>query len=359
MIDFTSLLPGPYATLRLADLGAEIMKIEPPNGGDPARRANPKIAGTGAVFLANNRNKQSIVLDLKTEDGRAAALSLIERADVLIEGFRPGVMRKLGLDYDAVQSRNPTIVYCSITGYGQTGPLAHVAGHDLNYVAVSGLLTQLQDHSGRPIMPSVQFGDMIGGIVASEAILAALVQRSRTGQGMYLDVAMTDALAGILTNHALVQQATGFQHGIKELNGKLVCYHLYDTEDGRTVSLAALEPKFWRNFCESVGKFEWIEYQFSEATDGEPVYEGVKELFKSRSLVDWTKFGRQVDCCLQPVLDVAEFLAGDHAKARQITMQLDSLAGGKLLQIDTHAGGYKLGPKKRIPTHPPEFRPGV
>jgi crotonobetainyl-CoA:carnitine CoA-transferase CaiB-like acyl-CoA transferase len=341
VVDFTALLPGPYATLRLADLGAEVIKVEPPNGGDPARHAGPKVAGTGAVFLANNRNKQFVTLDLKTEEGRAAAFALIEQADVLIEGFRPGVMRKLGLDYESARSRNPGLIYCSLTGYGQTGPLAHAAGHDLNYMALSGVLDQFRDEHGRPVIPSLQLADMIGGIVAAEAILAALVGRSRTGEGAYLDVSITDAMMGLLTHHALIHQAFGMDHGIEELNGKVVCYHLYETRDGRTVSLAALEPKFWRTFCDAVGKPEWLPHQFSEASDGQPVYEEMKVLFAARTLAEWAEFGRQVDCCLQPVLRVGEALHGDHAQARGVAVQVVGPAGTSLLQVDTHAGGHK------------------
>jgi crotonobetainyl-CoA:carnitine CoA-transferase CaiB-like acyl-CoA transferase len=355
VIDFTNLLPGPYATLRLAELGAEIIKIEPPNGGDPARHVSPKIDGTGAIFLANHRNKQSVELDLKTDEGRTAAMSLIEDADVVIEGFRPGVMRKLGLDYDAVRVINPRIVYCSLTGYGQTGPLAHLAGHDLNYVALSGVLAQLRGEDGRLVMPSVQLGDIVGGIVASEAILAALVHRGRTGEGAYLDVAMTDALAGMLTYQALVQQATDYQYGIPQLHGTVVCYHLYDTADGRTISLGALEPKFWRNFCEAVGKPAWIDSQFSESVDGQPVYEEMKAMFRSRSLTEWTEFGRQVDCCLQPVWGIGEFLESDYAKARHITVQLDTPSGGKLRLSNTHAGGHRFGRTERFSANPPEY----
>jgi alpha-methylacyl-CoA racemase len=340
VVDFTALLPGPYATLRLAELGADIVKVEPPHG-DPARHAGPQVAGTGALYLANNRNKQVVNLDLKTEEGRAAALSLIGEADVLIEGFRPGVMRKLGLDYDSVRSTNPRIVYCSLTGYGQTGPLAHAAGHDLNYMAVSGVLDQLQDSGGRPVIPTIQLADMVGGIVAAEAILAALVKRSRTGEGAFLDIAMTDAMMGLLTHHALIQQAFGFHHGIEELNGKVVCYQLYDTQDGRTVSLAALEPKFWRSFCDAVGKPEWLSHQFSEAADGEPVYEELKALFASRTLAEWTEFGRQVDCCLQPVVRVGEALHSVYAKARGNTVRVAGPDGTELIHVDTHAGGHK------------------
>lgn len=340
VIDFTTLLPGPYATLRLADLGAEIVKIEPPLG-DTARHSGLKVAGTGVVFLANNRNKQSTVIDLKTEDGRAKALSLTDGADVVIEGFRPGVMQKLGLDYDTVRRRNPGIVYCSLTGYGQTGPLAKFAGHDLNYAALGGLISQLCDESGFPIQPTIQLADMLGGTVASEAILAALVKREQTGKGSYLDVAITDAVTGLLTHHALIQQAFGMEHGLEELSGKLVCYHLYKTGDGQTVSLAALEPKFWRNFCHAIGRPEWIDLQFSKATEGNPVFDQLTALFLSQTLAEWTKLGMEVDCCLQPVWNVSQVLAGHQVKARGTLMQVDSPTDGTLIQLDTHAGGFK------------------
>lgn len=339
VIDFTRLLPGPYATMRLADLGAEIVKVESPDGGDLARQTDPKIDGEGAVYLANNRNKRTVVLDLKSEEGRSEALSLIDGADVVIEGFRPGVMRKLGLDYETCRNRNQRIVYCSLTGYGQTGTLADLAGHDLNYLALSGFLSQLRDQDGRPITPSVQIGDMVGGIVASEAILAGLVRRGRTGEGTYLDVAMTDALIGMLHNHALIQQATGFEHGVEVLNGKLVCYSLYESADGRAISLGALEPKFWRTFCEAVKKPSWIREQFKPAADGQPIYEELKELFASRTFAEWTEFGQKVDCCLQPVLNISELLRSQYGQARGIVIQTSLPAADPLLQVHTHAGG--------------------
>lgn len=340
VIDFTRLLPGPYATMRLADLGAEIIKVESPEG-DLARQSDPKIGGEGAVYLANNRNKKSIVLDLKSKEGKKQALSLIDEADVIIEGFRPGVMRKLGLDFETVSLRNPRLVYCSLTGYGQTGTLADFAGHDLNYMAVSGFLSQLRDQEGRPITPSVQIGDMVGGILASEAILAGLVQRGRTGEGVYLDVAMTDALAGMLNNHALIQQATGFEHGVTILNGTLVCYGLYQTADGRTISLGALEPKFWHAFCKAVDKPEWIGKQYEPAEDGHAIYEELKALFESRTFIQWMEFGQRVDCCMQPVLNISELLCHSYVQSRNLVVQTKTHPVDNLLQLNTHAGGLQ------------------
>lgn len=340
VIDFTTLLPGPFATLRLADLGADIIKVEPP-GGDGARHAGIKVDGIGVVFLANHRNKRSLILDLKTDIGQADALALIRQADVVIEGFRPGVMKKFGLDYEAARQVKPDIIYCSLTGYGQTGDLAASAGHDLNYVALSGMLSQITDDTQRPVIPSVQLADTIGGMAASEAILAALVQRDRTGEGARLDVCIVDAATGLLTYQALIAQAIGYERGLAELNGKYVCYHLYQTSDHRFVSLAALEPKFWHLFCTATGHTEWLPDQFAEATDGHAVFEALKSFFQTRTLVQWRIFGREVDCCLQPVLNMTEVLAGPHATARHSRLPMDPPSQSTLVFLDTHAGGYK------------------
>ena len=339
VVDFTTLLPGPYATLRLADLGCDVVKIEPPGGGDPARYTGPKVDGTGVVFLATNRNKRSVVIDLKTAEGCAEALHLMADADVVIEGFRPGVMHKLGLDYESAKKAKQDVIYCSLTGYGQTGPLAQAAGHDLNYLAVSGLLSQFTDADGVPVQPTVQLADLLGGIAAVEAILAALVRRGQTGEGSYLDVSMTDASTGLLPYHVLMQQAFGMERGLTELSGRLVCYHLYQTGDGQTVSLAALEPKFWQNFCTAAGKSDWLQHQFTEAVPENLVYGELTALFRSRTLAEWTEFGRNTDCCLQPVWSVEQVLVGDVAQARNTFVEAVSSEPGRYRQLHTRAGG--------------------
>jgi alpha-methylacyl-CoA racemase len=366
IIDFTNLLPGPYATMRLADLGCEVIKVEAPNGGDPARLTGPKVAGAGVVFMANNRNKESIIIDLKTESGRKDALTLIEGADVVIEGFRPGVMQKLRLDYTTLLSCNSKLIYCSLTGYGQSGPYSQLAGHDLNYMAVSGMLAQLRDQFGQPVVPSMQFADLIGGIVASEAILAALVKRERTNRGSYIDISMMDALTGMLHNHALLQRAQGEEHGISELNGTRLCYHLYQTKDGRTISLAALEQKFWCNFCGGVGHPDWIGFGLHEAKVGDPIYESVKALFLSRTLAEWAEFAKTNDCCMQPVLNISEVLNSSHVKERCILHEIPISASKSsefnhsraevtyLAQIDTHAGGNLAGERPLL-SPPPQL----
>ena len=226
---------------------------------------------------------------------------------MLLEGFRPGTADRLGIGYEQVKKVNPTVIYCSLTGYGQQpNRLAHLAGHDLNYAARSGLLAQLKDASGHPIVPSVPFADLIGGLVAVEAILAALVNKERTGIGAYLDVAMMVALQGMLHIHAMASATIGAEDGIHEINGHYVCYHLYPTKDGRTVALAALEEKFWENFCLAVNRPDWLDQQYLPALAEQPVYQQIREMFRQRTMKEWTELGERADCCLQPVLSIQE-----------------------------------------------------
>jgi crotonobetainyl-CoA:carnitine CoA-transferase CaiB-like acyl-CoA transferase len=317
VVDFSQYLPGPYATLRLADRGAQVIKVENLHG-DPARHPAAEDGGDGYLFRANGRNKESIVLNLKEESQRYVALDLISKADVVIESFRPGVAKRLGISYEEAAAVNPGIVYCSLSGYGQNGPICQLGSHDLNYMAVSGVLSQLTDDTGAPVMPSLTFADMIGGIAASEAILAGLVQRGKTGKGVYLDIALADVMVSLLTNHILLESVTGAQRGIPGLHRRLVCYALYQTRDERYVALCALEPKFWEEFCRAVEKPEWLSARISLQRDDNPVYSQIKKLFRSRTLAEWTDFSLQVDCCLTPVLKVGEVRHHPQIKARRL-----------------------------------------
>lgn len=300
IIDFTNYIPGPFATLRLAELGAEVIKVEGPDG-DPARNT-----GDGYVFSAHNRGKKSIAINLKHEDGKQIARGLIAKADALIESFRPGVMEKLGLGYKAVKVINPKIVYCSVTGYGNTGLMAELGSHDLNYMSLSGALSQLKDREGRPIHPTNTFADYIGGLAASERILAGLVSRGLSGNGSYHCLSIVDCMASAMANHVMIAKQTGDQNGVSILNGTVVAYSLYETKDGRFVSLAALERKFWNSFCQALGREEWEHAHYSKPSFENPVYSEMVDLFKSRNLDEWTVFGMQVDCCLSPVLEAGE-----------------------------------------------------
>jgi alpha-methylacyl-CoA racemase len=300
IVDFTNYIPGPFATLRLAELGAEVVKIEAPEG-DPARNT-----GNGYVFNAHNRNKKSIVINLKQPEGKVLALDLLARADVLVESFRPGVMDKLGLGYEEVKKINPRIVYCSVTGYGNNGEMSKLGSHDLNYMSLSGALAQMKDSSGRQVHPTHTFSDYIGGMAASERILAALVARGKTGKGSYHCISIADSMTSLMANHVLIEKETGYQNGVSVLNGTVIGYGLYETKDARYVSLGALEPKFWNNFCRAVGREEWLSAHYSRPESTNPVYLELVDLFKSKSLTQWAEFGMKVDCCLTPVLEAGE-----------------------------------------------------
>ncbi|WP_064094150.1 CaiB/BaiF CoA transferase family protein [Rossellomorea aquimaris] len=297
IIDFTNYIPGPFATLRLAELGAEVIKVEAPEG-DPARHNE-----NGFVFTAHNRGKKSISMNLKHEEGKKIALDLLKKADAVIESFRPGVMEKLGLGYKAVSSLNPAIIYCSITGYGNSGKMSELGSHDLNYMSVSGALAQLKDGTGKPVHPNHTFADYIGGLAASERILAGLVARGRSGEGSYHCISIADSMASLMTNHVLIQKETGYPNGIQVLNGTVISYGLYETKDKRYVSLAALEPKFWRNFCQALGREEWLTAHYLKPKSENSIYCELVDLFRSKSQSEWSAFGQEVDCCLTPVLE--------------------------------------------------------
>ena len=317
VIDFTNYLPGPFATLRLAEMGAEIIKVESPEG-DPARNTGISKQGTGLVFLANNRQKKSITLNLKEKKGLETALKLIANADVVIECFRPGVMKKLGLGYEDVRKVKPDIVYCSISGYGQNGLLSKLGNHDLNYMALSGVLAQLKDKTGKPVHPSITIADYLGGFAANERILAGLVSRSLTEQGSYHSISITDQLVSLLGNHVMVERETGEGTGINVLNGSIISYAIYETIDGRYISLAALEPKFWRNFCLAHGREDWVAGQFSKTVDANPIFQEVTALFKGKTFYEWTEFSQKVDCCMAPVLEIGELSENPYFKEKEL-----------------------------------------
>lgn len=311
IIDFSVYLPGPYATMRLADLGAEVIKVEPPDG-DPAR------ASFNYLYLANNRNKKSVCLNLKDNKGREAALDLICEADVVIESFRPGVMEKLGLGYESIKIRKPDIIYCSLSGFGQQSSMSSLGSHDLNYMSLSGLLAQLKDENGRPVHPTHTFSDLIGGIAANEAILAAIYQREKTGEGQYLDLSITDVMISLMGNHVLIEKETGIQNGVEQLAGTIINYAIYETSDHRYISLAALEQKFWENFCLGVKKENWISAYLSKTIADNPIFQEVKNLFKSKPFQEWTKFSLEFDCCLTPILETNELAEYSYIRDKEL-----------------------------------------
>ena len=261
ILDLTRLLPGPLATMLMADMGAEVIKIEDPNAPDYVRNFPPYQNGESLNYLSLNRSKRSVLLDYRTDEGRATFFDLVKTADVVIEQFRPGYLANLGLGYEAARVHNPLIIYVSVTGYGQTGPYAHLAGHDINYVGLSGVLGMTGEADGPPVQAGVQLADIAGGsYMAVIGTLAALTARQQQGVGQHVDVSMTDGamplLQSVFAMH--VGQMAEAVRGSAPLSGGLPNYGVYPCQDGRYVALGTLEPKFWTKFCRLVEKPDWI-----------------------------------------------------------------------------------------------------
>jgi alpha-methylacyl-CoA racemase len=315
IIDLTNLLPGPLATLMLAEAGAEVIKIERP-GGDDMRGYAPQWQGTGAAFSLLNRGKKALTLDLKTTDGAAQLRALLERADILVEQFRPGIMAKLGFDYEAVRAINPRLIYCSISGYGQTGPRATEAGHDLNYIASTGLLAFQPGPSDRPVVPPALVADIAGGTFPAVInILLALRQRDLTGAGCHLDIAMTDAMFTFAWRALSGYWASGSlaTSGQSELTGATPRYRLYPAKDGGIVACAALEDHFWQRFASLIGLDGPLA---DDRHDPAATITAVADIIASRSAADWEPHFAKADCCVTIVRSLDEALRDPHFVGR-------------------------------------------
>jgi len=309
--DFTTLLPGPLATLMLAEAGAEVMKVEKP-GGEDVRMFPPYWNGLSAAFAILNRGKKGMVADLKSDGGRAKALELIDRADVLVEQFRPGVMERLGLGYDALIKRNPRLIYCSITGYGQKGPRRSEAGHDINYIGATGLLSLSTGPMDRPTVPPALIADIGGGsFPAVINILLALIAREKTGKGTYIDIAMSDAMF----TFAWLALATRFASGkpvepekLRHFGGS-PRYQLYPTAGAKLVACGALEQKFWMSFCATIG----LPKEFVDDTrDPQATIEAVRAIIASQPAAHWKPLFAKADCCVTIMSSIEEALSDPH-----------------------------------------------
>lgn len=327
VLDLSRLLPGPFASLVLGDLGASVDKLEDPSGGDYLRVMPPLVEGGGAeptssVFLALNRNKRSAVLDLKKPEAKEALLRLVRGYDVVLEQFRPGVLERLGLSHERLLTENPRLVVCALTGYGQTGPLASRAGHDLNFLARAGLLGLQGPPDGPPTVPGVQVADVSGGLYAVIGVLGALMERARTGRGQLVDVAMVEtAMPFGIFGFGQLFGGQAVTRGNEALTGGLAPYRTYQTKDGGAMALASLEPKFWMSFCAGIGR----EPSMSDLVPGPHQAELVRELeavFAGRTRQEWAAFASERDCCLEPVLTADEALGDPHLAARKVFFEL-------------------------------------
>jgi crotonobetainyl-CoA:carnitine CoA-transferase CaiB-like acyl-CoA transferase len=310
VLDLSRLLPGPFATMILAGLGADVVKVEDLDGGDYMRWMPPLADDVSVMFTALNRDKRSLRLDLRSPRGHDLFLDLAERADVVLESFRPGVMDRLGLGVDTLQARNPRLVVCSISGYGQDGPDRLRAGHDVNYLARAGVLSTTGTTDGQPVIPGVQIGDLGGGALgAVAAILAALRLRDRTGEGSHCDVSMVDGLLSWMGPHISAARAgVPAGAGAMLLNGAHPCYRLYRCADG-WMSVGALESKFWSRLCELLGLDELREAGFAAGEEAERVAAQVEAVLLTATRAQWRERLAGEDVCCEPVLGVEEVAA--------------------------------------------------
>lgn len=328
VLDLTRLLPGPVATMHLADMGAEVIKIEDPGPGDYARTMGPVRNEVSQFFITVNRGKQFIRLDLKDAAQREQLLAMVADADVLVESFRPGVMDKLGLGWPVLKQRNPKLVMCAISGYGQDGPYSQLAGHDINYIGYAGMLEQTAGADGTPALPNLQVGDLLGGAQSAlQGILAALVAVKMGGAGRFVDVSMTDAvLAHNVMPLVAVNNGRAAQPGRDLLTGGVPCYNVYRTSDDRHMAVGALELKFWQACCDVLQRpdLKTRHWQLGQRIGGEDALALKAELdaiFAARTLAEWTAIFASSDCCVTPVLRTAEALEHPLFQARAMVGQ--------------------------------------
>ncbi len=367
ILDCTRLLPYQYCTMLLGDLGAGVLKVEEPLQGDYGRWADSARTRESLAFVMANRNKRSMKLNLKDARGKEIFEKLVLQHDVLVESFRPGVMARLGLGYEDLRRLKPDMIYCAATGYGQEGPYAERAGHDINYLSYSGILAGTGAHTDRPVIPGIPFGDMAGGgVFTALAILAAILGRERTGKGQFIDVAQTDVLTSLnLLNlaEALAKQR-GQQARPYDLKGGTLCYNTFKTKDGKFVALGALEPKFWKNFCRIVGREEWISDHLIPYQEGSRPTEELKTLFAGKTQAEWIELLGDGDTCFSPVLTPEETLEDPHLRDRGIITEMMDPERGETPQIGfpskfSEALHFKRSPAPFFGQHTREILTGL
>lgn len=336
VVDLTRLLPGAFASQMLADLGADVIKIEHPIGGDYNRAFPPMAKTESGSFLLLNRNKRSLTLDLKIEAGKEAFRKLVATADVVLEGFRPGVMDRLGLSYEALSAINPGIVLCSISGYGQDGPKRLTPGHDMNYLAEAGALQLFGKAGEPPIVPGLSIADVGGGsLMATTGILAALIARGKTGRGQSIDVSMFDGSISWLALHAADWLFAGIEPrgGERRFIGQAPCYNVYRCSDGRDVALGIIEEHFWERFCDAVDMPELKVEQWPEASAAIAQKAKLEALFASDTRDGWVERLASVDIPFGPVLSMQEAFADPQARHREMLLHVDHPREGRIPQL--------------------------
>lgn len=336
VLDLTRLLPGPLCTQILGDLGAEVIKIEGAKGGDYSRMMPPRGKSDGGYFMGVNRNKKSMSLNLYKEQGKKVFLKMLAGSDVVIEQFRPGVMEGLGLGYGVLSSVNPRLIMCSITGYGQDGPYKDRAGHDINYLNLTGISNLTGCYQGKPVLSGIQIADVGGGSLwAALSIMGAIIDREKTGMGQYIDVSMTDC---VFTFMSLLVSAYNFDRrlfggGEWLLNGGFAWYNFYRTKDDRWLGIGMLEEKFWATFCRAIGREEYIGQQFASRQVQEQIMEDLNAILASKTAEEWLRELQPLDICISLVNNLEEAINDPHLQARGMIVEIEHPLDGKIKNV--------------------------
>jgi crotonobetainyl-CoA:carnitine CoA-transferase CaiB-like acyl-CoA transferase len=356
ILDLSRLLPGPFCSMLLADMGADVIKVEDPKQGDYIRWWPPLVGKNSGFHVVLNRNKRSLTLNLKLAEGKALFQQLVREADVVLESFRPGVMTRLGLGYETLRVINPRLVYCAITGYGTEGRRSRKAGHDLNFLALNGVLSY-SGKDGQPALTAVQIADLGGGgLLAAFSIVTALLARERLGEGQFIDVPMMD---GALTWNCLrwgkyLGDGEVPYPGDGMLNHGFACYNLYETRDGRHMSLGALEPQFWKAFCEAAAHPEWNQPNYFEPGPHQQVLQQeIAAFFRQKTQAEWVAHFEGSDCCCEPIKNLAEVMDDPDMRARQMVVDMVHESWGAYRQMGI-APKFSLTPGV-VRTHAPEL----
>ena len=343
VLDLTKLAPGPFCTMILGDLGADVIKIEepgPPTGrrAEQAGKAGTEGPGTSfstSPFNALNRNKKSIGLNLKSGPGKEVFRRMVQRADVLVQEYRPGVAERLGIGYEQMSIRNDRLIYCAITGYGQDGPYRNLVGHDLNYIATAGVLSILGRAGQLPTIPHNLIADYAGGgMHAAIGILAALVARTQSGRGQYVDIAMMDGSMALMAQSFASFFANGRlpARGETPLDGAIPNYNLYETKDGKIITIGAIEPWFFANLCRALGREDLVEHEYNSARRAE-IQESFRTIFRTKTRDEWFEILSRTDVCVGKMNTLDEVEADPQVQARKMIVELDAPGGRKVKQV--------------------------
>ncbi len=336
VLDLARLLPGNFCTLLLADYGADVLKIEDTDRGDYGRWFPPCVRTQSAYFLGLNRNKKSMRLNLKTDEGKAIFMQLAQKSDIILEGFRPGVTDRLGIGYGAVRTVNPEIIYCSISGFGQDGPYRDKVGHDINYIGIGGILGITGHRDGPPVIPASQIADIgAGGMMATIGILMALVHRRKTGKGQYIDISMLDGIVSWLSHFASKYFTDGEipERGGMMLNGQFPCYRVYKAKDGKYITIGALEEKFWKNLCRALGREDLTPHQYATGSQGGEVVSQLEKVFLTKSRDEWVEYLEDFEICHGPVNDFQETFSDPQVLHRKMVLEVDHPTEGRIKHL--------------------------